>query len=65
MSYSTARIDKIMADLDEMIEASQATLDNANDKDNPNEDRIEELELRIDQLEIARDALQEIENTRV
>jgi len=63
MAYSITRVHNMMATLQEWIEQSENTLQNEEAKTSPNEDRIENLTTRLDSLNTARDALDEIEPT--
>ena len=63
MAYSITRVHDMMATLQGWIEQSENTLQNEEAKTSPNEDRIENLTTRLDSLNTARDALDEIEPT--
>lgn len=59
--YSIIQIQRMMADLEAWIESSSDALNNEEAKDYPNEDRLDNLNTRIDALQAAYDALAEIE----
>lgn len=61
MRYSITSVKKIIGQIEEWIESSQDTLDNAESADYPNEERIEKLTDRISNLEEAKETLAEIE----
>lgn len=59
--YSVASVRRIISELEAMVESSTEALDHENDRDYPNDDRIESLETRIESLQSALDALQELQ----
>lgn len=59
--YSITAVAAMMADLEAWIEQSSDTLNNEEAKDYPNEDRLDNLNTRIDALQAAYDALADIE----
>ncbi|HEY4492455.1 MAG TPA: hypothetical protein VI958_10690, partial [Acidobacteriota bacterium] len=59
--YLIVQVRQMIANLEGWIEQTEDTLDNAENADYPNDDRIETLQARIDALNEALDALNEIE----
>mgnify|MGYP001573812012 CR=1 FL=1 len=60
-TYSITQINRVMRELEHWIDQSQETLDNEESRDYPNEERLDKLQKRIDGLQNAYDALEEIE----
>ncbi len=50
---------KLLTDLEETLEAKDEALDNENDKDYPNDDRVEKLETEADLLNQLHDIVEE------
>ena len=59
--YNIASVRNMIAQLDDWLEQSEETLSNEELKDYPSEDRMERLNVRIEALEAASQALGEIE----
>jgi hypothetical protein len=59
--YNRASLDNIITELEAWIEQSEDTLGNEESRDYPNEDRLDMLQTRIDQLQQASEALQGID----
>jgi hypothetical protein len=59
--YDIRQVSKMVELLEHWIDSSNETLDNENNKDSPNQDRIDTLESRVEALENAKDALEGIE----
>lgn len=59
--YSITAVAAMMTDLEAWIEQSSDTLNNEEAKDYPSEDRLDNLNTRIDALQAAYDALADIE----
>ena len=62
MKYSITQIRKLKVDLEDFIVQTEETIDNAESADYPNESRLEQLNDRLDDLQTAFDALENIEN---
>lgn len=59
--YSITSVAKMIAQLEAWLDSSQKSIDNEEARDYPNDERLEELEARIEALESAKVALEEIE----
>ncbi len=60
MRYNIRSLETMKAQLQDWVEQTDTTLDNENDRDYPNDDRIGALEERQEALQGALDALEEI-----
>jgi hypothetical protein len=60
-SYSIIQVRKVLTYLEEWISTTEESLGNAKDAAYPNEEHIDKLNERLSALDIARDALEEIE----
>jgi capsule polysaccharide export protein KpsE/RkpR len=59
--YNRIALGKVISTLQEWVDQTQETLDNAESADYPNEDRIDTLQTRIDSLQESVDALDNID----
>lgn len=59
--YNRIALNKVVEQLEQWVEGTEEVRSNEEDKDYPNEDRLDELSTRIDAMESAVASLQEIE----
>ena len=59
--YSITQINRVLEELRAWHESTEETLDNEENKDYPNEERVDMLQTRLDSLQEAIDALENIE----
>lgn len=59
--YSITGVKRILAELEAWLEQSQDSLDSEEGRDYPNDERLDRLTQRVDSLQQAYDALDEIE----
>lgn len=59
--YNARSLQTMMEQLQDWIDQTQETLDNEESKDYPNDERVDMLTLRLDQLQQAYDALEAID----
>ena len=62
MKYSITQIRKVRVDLEDYIVQTEETIDNIESSDYPSESRLDRLQERLDYLQTAFDALENIEN---
>ena len=62
MKYSITQVRKLKVTLEDFIAQTEETIGNAEGVDYPSESRLERLNDRLDELQTAFDALENIEN---
>jgi len=62
MKYSVTQVRKLKVTLEDFLVQTEETIGNAESVDYPSESRLERLNDRLDELQTAFDALENIEN---